>query len=172
MRLPIDHLSNVDPHWTIPVPLYFAGFPVSAHWAYDLAGRLAPTLGFNDIEIEVVRRWHAMGEPEPFMAPRFFKWLTGDYVIHFVTISSPEREMRRNELEYFYYNRDSILDRAMELLKLTEDEMELVNTKLFKWYRHMKTKKREPALGEGECLMWAPPIRSSEGPVGTSALAD
>ncbi|EAU81308.1 hypothetical protein CC1G_07238 [Coprinopsis cinerea okayama7 len=172
MSLPVKPLSTVDPHWIIPVPLYFAGFPVSAHWAYSLAGRLSDSMGFNDIEIEVVSRWHDMGEPEPFMAPRFCRSVTGDYIIYFLSITGTEPEMHRSELEYFYKHRDGILARAMDLLRLTEDEKELVKTKLFKWHRHMKTKKREPALGEGECLMWTPPIRSSEGPVGTSALAD
>ncbi|EAU81335.1 hypothetical protein CC1G_07265 [Coprinopsis cinerea okayama7 len=69
---------------------------------------------------------------EPFMAPRFCRWLTGDFIIYFVNISSPASETRRDELEYFYYNRDEILKRAMELLKLTEHEKELVRTKLLK----------------------------------------
>ncbi|EAU81339.1 hypothetical protein CC1G_07269 [Coprinopsis cinerea okayama7 len=159
VSLPVEPLRKVDSILTIPVPLYYAGFFVSAAWLCHWGARTPGWPRCNDIQVEVVRRWEAEGKPEPFMSPKVTKWPTGDFLIYFVTFSYPVT-MRHN-LDLFYDNRDAILDRALGLMKFPDDEKELVKTKLFKWHRYMRTMKKEvEALPEDACLRRVPQSQS------------
>ncbi|EAU87998.2 hypothetical protein CC1G_01645 [Coprinopsis cinerea okayama7 len=131
-KLPLKPLYKPELRVTIPVPLYFAGFMVSAGWLFEW-NRRNDAKGIHAVASRATPKWAERGKEKPFMTPTVYPWPTGDYMVYFISYPAS-----RGELEYFYDNRDAILDRYLDLMDFPSHEREIIKTRLFKWYRLMR----------------------------------
>ncbi|KAG2005392.1 hypothetical protein CC2G_001798 [Coprinopsis cinerea AmutBmut pab1-1] len=156
-RLPVQPLYKPDIGVKIPVPMYFAGFIVSAGWHHHW-NRRHGVHGADVVASKAVVDWVKLGSPEPFLAPRVYPYPTGDNVIYFITHLADRRD-----IDYFYDNRDAILDRFLDVLSFPSDEKDIIKTRLFKWHRVMPTTMSalddlKEDLPEDMCLQYTGPI--------------